>query len=144
MPSQKSIIVCAIVLVCVAGTMVDAAWNNRKLLAREERRAKVGNYTLFQSWETITTSQTASLEDFDGYILDSTSNAITLTIPDLDGWSGTVFGMKRKVSNLQTVTIQMQSGQTIDGMSSRQLTAATMGSFNCLVDGEDFIIVSSH
>lgn len=102
------------------------------------------NATTSESWNIITSSDTADLDLYDGYFLDTTSNSITLTMPDLTGLDGRRFGVKRVVSNLNTASISMYSGQTIDGSTTHALIPATMNSVTCVIWDGDLYIIASH
>jgi len=72
---------------------------------------------------TILITSNSTLDDQYGvYVIDATSQNLTLTLTDITSYDGTYLIVKRIDSSANTVTIQGTSSQTINGSSTLVLT----------------------
>jgi hypothetical protein len=67
---------------------------------------------------TTTTSNLTLTDTHYTVLVDATSSGVTITLPSASGIDGRIYVVKKIDSSVNTVTIQSQSGQTIDGASS--------------------------
>jgi hypothetical protein len=70
--------------------------------------------------KTISGTSAVTLDEFQDHVrVDATAGAVTVTLPDATRFVGRRFVVKKVDASTHAVTIQGQSGQTIDGSVSK-------------------------
>ena len=99
-----------------------------------------GLITVFQlSVETITTT-THSAANFPIILCDATSNAITVNLPQASTSANLVYNIKKIDSTGNTVTIDGNASETIDGATTSVL-ATQYDSATIVCDGSNWFIL---
>lgn len=112
-------------------------------VAYDSRKMAMSNFKGFVSGYVNVVTKTASYvaTTADTVILcDATSGDITITLPTAVGISGKVFNIKKTNSNANSVTIDANASQTIDG-DLTQIITSQYDSVTIVSDGSNWHII---
>src|SRR5438105_12947689 len=102
--------------------------HEHKIVTREEQPSNRTIPALSENWTSISASATVDL-GWSGYLVDTTSGAVTLTFPDISANDGSIVSFKKISSSANNLVIAAGTGQTIDGVSSK--TLLSNGALRC-------------
>lgn len=114
-------------------------------IALEDFVARVGdNFNYLYKPQVSTIISNTTLTDLDSIVLvDATSGAKTITLPDAATATGKQLNIKKIDASANAVTITPAGSQKIDGSSSYSL--ATQNKYACVVsDGSNWHVISNN